>query len=534
MSSELGLTDQEKIKELETLKRRLALKEGLPFHPLFGPKMYEWQHDFFHTWNKTMLLTAGNQLGKSTIQIRKYINLATDPSLWGDLWPDKKNDKHFAPTIWYLYPNQVTATQEFFDKWVAEWMPRGEFIEHEQYGWKKVVRHGIIVSVEFATGAKIYFKAYSQNEADLQASTVSAIACDEELPEGLFPELTARLFGSDGYFSMVFTATLGQSFWRRAMEPRKNETETLVGAWKRRASAYDSMVYVDGTPSKWDETRIKANIAKCSSEAEVKKRIFGHFVKDEGTAYTGFSRERNYVPYPSVKGREYRGVPKGWDVISGVDYGSGGDNHPSAFCFIAINPDRTKLRLFRGRRLDDIGSTTSADLLRHYLESRGKLEVMCQAYDHAAKDFGTLAERAGEYFVKANKDRTYGKDLLNTLLKFGIFKIYQCEEHDKLVEEFETLSELTVKNHAEDDFIDCVRYAIASAPMDWATIIERLIKEGKVDTNIVDKVEAQTIPSLREENFRAMKKREERGEDTYKLYENEEASSEFSYWNGLY
>ena len=532
--TELGLSEQEKIRELETLKRRLALKEGLPFHPLFGPKMYGWQHEFFHTWEKVMLQTAGNQLGKSTVQIRKCINVCTDPSMWGKLWPDKKNDPEYAPTFWYLYPNQLTSTQEVHDKWVSEWMPRGEFKEHPQYGWKLVVRHGIVNYIEFNTGAKVYFKTYSQNEADLQASTVAAIYCDEELPEHLFPELTARLFGSDGYFSMVFTATLGQSFWRRAMEPRKNETETLVGAWKRRASAYDSMTYVDGTPSKWTEERIKANISKCSSEAEVKKRIFGHFVKDEGTAYTGFLRERNYVPYPSVNGREYRGVPKGWDVISGVDYGSGGDNHPSSFCFIAINPARTKLRMFRGRRLDNVGSTTSADLLRYYLEARGKMEVMCQAYDFSAKDFGTLAERSGEYFVKANKDRTYGKDLLNTLLKFGIFKIYQCDEHDKLVEEFETLSDTTTKQHAEDDFIDSVRYAIATAPIDWAKIIEELIKNGQVDTNLVDKVEATTVPSVREENFRAMKRREERGEDTYKLYENEEASSEFTYWNGLY
>ena len=71
----------------------------------------------------------------------------------------------------------------------------------------------------------IYFKTYSQNVTDLQAGTVSFIFCDEELPISLFPELSARLIATDGYFSMVFTATLGQEYWRLTMEPDEENGE---------------------------------------------------------------------------------------------------------------------------------------------------------------------------------------------------------------------------------------------------------------------------------------------------------------------
>lgn len=526
-----GRTNEELEKELALLKKRAELRECLPH--LFGLKMYEWQHDFFHSWKKTMLLTAGNQLGKSSIQIRKYIHFCTEPKLWHELFPEQRSSPHFRPVVWYLYPNQQTITQEFFDKWVVEFMPRGAYKNHPQYGWKHQMKHGVVLSVSFNSGAKLYFKSYSQNEADLQASTVSLIGCDEELPENLYSEINARLFGMDGYFSMVFTATLGQNFWRRAMEPNKNETPALPDAWKRRASAYDSMVYVDGTASKWTEERIRANINKCKSEAEVQKRIFGHFVKDDGLMYTGFDRERNVVPFPRKGDKEYRGVPKGWDVISGVDCGSGGEkNHPAAYALIAINQDRTKVRLFRGRRLDGI-ETTSADILMYYRESRGKIKPISQAYDFSAKDFGTIASRTGESFIKANKDRTFGQDLLNTLLKYGVFKIYACEEHEKLVDEFESLTDSTAKTHAEDDFIDSVRYALASAPINWAEIIEK-IEEIGVNLDLYDSVEIHKDLTPREEAYKALKEKERGRHDEEKSIVNDSYRDEIGFWNDLY
>ena len=54
---------------------------GIPF--------YAWQRSFFASTNKMVLLTAANQIGKSSIQIRKIIHWATIPDEWPKLWPNK-------------------------------------------------------------------------------------------------------------------------------------------------------------------------------------------------------------------------------------------------------------------------------------------------------------------------------------------------------------------------------------------------------------------------------------------------------------
>ena len=517
----------DRIAELEALQQMARLKDGLPH--LYGLKMYPWQEEFFNTWDKTMLLTAANQIGKSSIQIRKYIDFCTRPDLWRKLFPAKfAVDPNAKPFMWYLYPNQDTVMQEFDEKWEKEFMPRGEFKNHPIYGWRKVIKNKVLKAIQFNSGAAIYFKTYSQDVMDLQAGTCWVIGCDEELPENLYSELTARLFASDGFFSMVFTATLGQDFWRRAMEPTKTEREELKGAWKRQVSVYDCKFYTDGTASHWTDERIERNINKCKSRAEVLRRIFGKFVKDDNVMYHCFSRDRHYVPYPTMNGREFKGVPKGWEVYSGVDIGGGGDSHPASFTFISVNKERTKVRVFKGKRLDGIGNTTALDVLMHYQGVRDgmKIKPVSQAYDWQSKDFKTLADRAGESFLPANKDRESGVDIINSLFKYNILKIYSCDEHDKLVEELEGLSGKTAKANAKDDFIDSMRYAIMSAPIDWAKIIEQ-IEAGKL--HVTDGDETRKVIGEREERADWWKEHKETTESW-----DREAEAELSFWGNLY
>ena len=446
--------------------------------------MYGWQHDFFHTWDKQMFACAANQIGKSSIQIRKGIHICTEPSLWPELFPHKANDPNYKPIIWYLYPNQDTVMQEFEEKWIPEFLPKGKFAKEGQYAWKKIIRNKVLKGVTFTgTGVTIYFKTYSQNVMDLQAGTVSCIFCDEELPEHIYPELNARLFGSQGYFSMVFTATLGQDFWRRVIEPKAHEEEGLPDAWKRQISMYDCLEYHDGTKSYWTNDRIGSVIRSCRSKAEVNRRVFGKFVKDEGLVYFGFDRDRNYVPYPVKGDVPFTGVPRGWNVYSGVDIGSGGEhNHPSAYVFVSANKTFTKLRVFRGRRLDKI-ETTAGDVYKYYKNTRGYLKPVVQAYDWAAKDFGTIVGRAREPFIKAEKGRDFGVNLLNTLFKYGILQIYQCPEHDKIVSEIDGYSIGADKRKAKDDFLDALRYAIASIPVNWKEIFDK-IEAGTLDLDM--------------------------------------------------
>lgn len=417
----------------------------------------------------------------STSQIRKCINIATNKELWKAMFPIQyANNSNFRPVIWYLYPDDGTITREVTEKWVREFLPRGEYETDKWYGWKILKRDKKIRGIRFNCGTIINFMSYTQDVHHLQSGTVNVIATDEELPEHLYPELNARLFATDGYFYMAFTATRGQEFWRRVIEPKDTEDEPMPDALKIQVSMFDCLRYQDGSKSHWTKERIEQIISSCRNENEVKRRVFGKFIRSDGLKYHAFDRATNYVPYPMKNGQPFKGVPHGWDIVSGVDIGSGGEkNHPAAFAFLSINKDRTKVRLFKGRRLDGI-ETTAGDIYKHYKIARGNMKLLRQSYDWAAKDFDTITNRAHDKFYKAEKSHEVGEEILNTAFALGVFKIYQDPEHDKLVEELESLDNEINKRQAKDDFIDAVRYAIASAPIDWKKVFSDIEKGVKV------------------------------------------------------
>ena len=94
------------IKQLPHLNTARELG-GMPFYP--------WMRKFYESGERINLLTAANQIGKSSIQIRKMINWATNPRLWEKLWP---NSHHNVAQFWYLYPTLDVATIEFQKKWI--------------------------------------------------------------------------------------------------------------------------------------------------------------------------------------------------------------------------------------------------------------------------------------------------------------------------------------------------------------------------------------------------------------------------------
>jgi len=511
-----------KLEKVKLMEERIRLKEGLPFK--YGFKKYGWQKSYCDSKkSRHRLICAANQIGKSTIQICDRIDVATSPDLWPKLWPRQfKYGTAVKPFSWYLYPNQDTVMSEFVEKWVPYYLPRGEFKDHPVFGWKEQITNKVLKHITFNSGWRIYFKTYGQNVQDLQSGTVWAIDCDEELPEDLLSELEARLFATDGYFSMAFTATLGQEIWRKAIEG-EGDDEIYPDAWKKQISMFDCLQYSDGADTPWTKDRIEQIIRGCKSANEVKRRVYGKFVVDSGLKYPGFTRELNYVERPKSKeGKVFTGPPKGWSVYSAVDVGSGGKhNHPAAYIFLAANPKLTKIRAFKGRRLDGI-ETTAGDILKFYTNDKGVIQTTIQAYDSAAKDFGTIANRMGLGFTKAKKDHAIGELALNTAFKSGILKIYKDdEEMIKLVRELETLLVTTAKNKSKDDFIDALRYALMEIPIDWEEVLEN--GEIKIDkkVNLPDKNDRRAMYEYWDsEEFRK---------------ENEdEIENEFEFWGDLY
>lgn len=476
---------EEKLKRLEE-KRRLQvqrdeLKDSL--RHLYGMKWYLWAWNFFQSKNRYNFLVAANQVSKSSTQIRKAIHWATAMELWPELWPSRPTQ------FWYFYPDKGVGHAEYKEKWVKEWLPigpgdrvdgmvdwntiikEGAWHDHKVYGWKPTFKNQQIESIAFNSGVTIYFKSYEQGVMSLQTASVYAMFLDEEVPEDMLSELQARCFSPtiSGYMHFVFTATIGQEIWRATME-EKGKHEKFQAAFKQQISMYDCLHYMDGAPSPWTREKIDEIKANCKDENEVLRRVYGKFVVDTNRKYISFQRSKNVKPAHML--------PKGWLIYVGVDIGSGGTAHPAAIAFVGVKPDFSVGRVFKGWRGDGV-TTDAADILNKFLELKGSMKPVAQFYDHQAKDFFTVASRRKIPFMKADKGRETGEQLLNTLFKNDMLAIYDEPELMKGVVEFENLKNATPKSAAKDDFIDAIRFAVSQIPWDFSILNKKV--PAKVD-----------------------------------------------------
>lgn len=447
----------------------------------------------------------------SSTQIRKALDWATNQEKWPELWPALPPGQ-VPNQFWYLYPSGKQALAEFETKW-PQFLPQGKFKDDPVYGWKPKYKHGDIYSIEFHSGVTIYFKTYKQNVQLLQSGTVYAIFADEELPVDLYDELIFRITAVDGYFHMVFTATLGQDLWRRTMCPGPREKEHLPDAFKQTVSMMDCMTYLDGTKSHWTASRIRQAIARCKSQKEVDKRIHGKFIMDVGLKYPQFDPAKHMV--------EWHPIPNTWKIYVGIDTGSGGkQNHPSAIVFVGVSPDYKQGRVFLGWRGDGI-ETTAADTLAQLeiMKSKHNLKPVEQRYDFADKDFFNIASRRGTPVIPADKSHERGEQIINVLFKHDMIKIYATDELLKLSGEMSSLRLDTPKVKAKDDFCDAFRYCVTTIPWDFSAIGE---EEELPETPEKPMTEEERNTLERRNMYVGKRKEMERIED------------EFSEWNEAY
>jgi hypothetical protein len=454
---------KEKLEFLALKEKQVELREGLPF--LYGWKWYPWARDFFESVNKLNFLCAANQISKSSTQIRKCIDWATNWQKWPSLWRNK------PVQFWYLYPSAGVATAEFRTKW-QQFLPKGKYKTEAVidgrpnfYAWKEEIKNKEIHCIHFfVADLYVFFKSYAQDTQTLQTGTCDAIFCDEELPIEHYDELLMRLSAADGYFHMVFTATLGQEWWRSVIE-ETGDKEKLVGAYKSQVSMYDCTFYEDGTPSHWTHEKIQVVKNRCKTHNEVLRRVYGRFVVDEGLKYEAFDIKRHVIP-------EAR-VPDDWHIYGGVDIGSGGEKgHPAAIVFCAVRPDYRAGRVFLGWRGDGI-PTTASDVVEKFIELKKahELNLTAQYYDHASKDFFEISSRMGEPFQPADKAHDKGEAVINVLFKNNMLFLSDTPELEKLAWELTNLRLDTPKTKAKDDFTDALRYAITRIPWDWSAIV---------------------------------------------------------------
>lgn len=499
-----------KIKKLEALKQEAELRQGLPHE--HGWPWYKWAWDIYNSKSREIFLTAANQVSKSSTAIRKNIMLATSPEKWKDFWPGLRPGQ--TPSLfWYCMPTTGTCTTEVENKWMKEFLPRGDFKNDSKYGWDAEYFKGEIWAINFRTDIQIQFKSYEMKIKNLQSSSVYHMTCDEEVPVDYLAEFKSRLNATDGYFLNPFTATLGQEYWRETMEPVTQEEERHKDALKIQVSLYDCQKYMDGSLSPWTNEKINRAIANCPTAAEVQRRVFGRFVKSEGLMVPSFSHEKN-ISKPEA-------IPKDWFIYGAIDPGTGGTKgHPTGIVFIAVNPTYTKGRIFRAWRGDGVVTDQQTNLNK-FRELRKGLVMSLQIYDYHAKEFFLIASQQGENFVQANKARDYGYGVLNTLFKNGMLTIDSGDpELGKLVTEIITLPIGKDKREAKDDLLDAARYDVVAIPWDFSSI--ELPAELKEAAAIV---KPKSSNETRRDFFAG------RGE--YKK-EDSEIDVELDHWNELY
>jgi hypothetical protein len=286
---------------------------------------------------------------------------------------------------------------------------------------------------------------------------------------------------TNGYISGVFTPTIGQEFWREAMEEIGTKFERFPTAFKQRVSMYDCLVYEDGSKSPWSLEQIKRAEQACKNEAEIKRRVHGYFVADTGLKYGSYSRSKNRCA-PLAH------IPRDWHYFCGVDSGSGGtDNHPAAISVVAVEPGYKKGYVISGWRGDG-EDTTSGFIVNKCLDMIKDLPFVTIYYDYSDRDFYTIAQTMGLHVFPAEKGHSVGEQVVNVLFKNDMLMIYNTEDLDPLSNELSSLKKSTPKTRAKDDAADSLRYAVVKVPWDFSAIAVKLKNEPKVDKKSKDEL----------------------------------------------
>ncbi|MFN3454031.1 MAG: hypothetical protein ACK41T_03660 [Pseudobdellovibrio sp.] len=445
-----------------------AYKNNLPH--LFGFKFFKWSREFWESTNRYTFLTLSNQSGKSIISIRKSIRLATDTDLW------KKVFKGKPSYGLYFYPTLKLATLEFQNKWVTQLLPRGPMKDDPKYGWRAEYKDGEIYCIHFNIGTKIYFLSYATQISALQAMSPHWVSADEEMPQALWGEVSARLMATKGLFSLVCTPTLGEELWRGVFELNKMPNAKVI-----KGTMYDTVTFEDGSEGLRTVEEIEDFKAKLSTQREIDIRVYAKFTKAEGLIFPTFDPQALVVP-PLEEARS-------WPVYAAVDVGSGGLAHPAAITFIAVRPDMKVGRVIKTWRGDKTQNTSSVDILRKYQELKVGLMVIQAYYDYQSKEFAIHAQNNNEPFLRAEKSHELGESKLNTLFKHGILLIEADESpemlnpegryhYETLVEEILFLKKETKKTKAKDDQTDSLRYAAVNIPFDLTHIGVSTVVKG--------------------------------------------------------
>jgi len=262
-----------------------------------------------------VFLVAANRWGKSVTGMRESLWRATGTH------PHKKIKPHRV--IWcgfvdFSFYNKVTKRH------FQDWVPKGRLIQfHESEKWAKFKRSD-------GGTCTVYFLSYESGRESWQGGAVDFVWLDEELPEDIYQEASARLIDTRGQMLMTQTPVSGlgwaydQIYVPSTMGMRP-ETLVVQGGLAARDDSREYEVG-DSLVPHMDRDQILRFAKNIKNPDERAIRIFGEFKGRSGGVYKMYDPEVHVIP--AFK------TPRYYEIWGGIDPGF----HGFAALFFAMDP----------------------------------------------------------------------------------------------------------------------------------------------------------------------------------------------------
>jgi len=308
---------------------------------------------------KQVLLSAGNQLGKS---IGGYADDAIHATgLYPKWWNGPNLTEHLRrfPEIWVGGPNNdkvrdIGQKQLCGDPRQADLLGTG-FIPKDRIAAKPVPKRGVAnaidsIQVRHAAGfiVHIVFKSYDASLLDWTGESVGLIHLDEEPPARYYEQSLARMIATGGWVKMTFTPEAGETEVLSQFMHDLKDGQLLIFAGTDDAKLPDGRTHL----KKKELEQLLGAIPPHQREL----RTTGKPILGAGAVFP-VAESKVVLEHP---------VPLSpfWPRIIGMDFGSGGVNHPTAAVWLAIDTDSRSVYVYDEYKEPDTETAVHASAIR--------------------------------------------------------------------------------------------------------------------------------------------------------------------------
>ena len=321
--------------------------------PTFGPRANQ------------VMASCANQIGKSTCGGADIAYHVTGqyPPWWEEGWPRLDDMLRKFPEVWVggenndrvrdIIQKELFGPPEdpsrFGTGWIAADRIAGTPVKKTNVpnAFESVtIRHG---DGEHSFNVIIKFKSYKSDILDWAGTPLPLIWLDEEPPQIYYTQALARTTATGGYVKMTFTPEKGTTqLISQFVSDLKDGQEFIIAGW-------DDAAHGDGR-THLSETHL-AKLIGAFPPHERDMRSKGIPVLGAGMVFPVTQEQIMIDPRP---------LPRFAFHLIGMDFGSGGVNHPTAAAWWAFDRDAKQAILYRTYK------SRATELGVHALALRGK------------------------------------------------------------------------------------------------------------------------------------------------------------------